>query len=103
MPEHKDYPHITEAAIAMCACNGALNRLTPQEQLLVRLDYVLGAEGVYAEDLTRIDAWLATLTSDQLSVLVDGEETEMQALVAAAPEHTEGLMLDIYNELVVAT
>jgi hypothetical protein len=97
---HAAYPGITAAAITMCACNGALNRFVSEAVLLERLDHVLSAEGVYAEDLAAVEAWLATLNGAQIMVLVDGEESEMEALLARAPEHTDGLFMDIYNDLV---
>ena len=52
-----------------------------------------------SKTLTEIDAWLATLTEDQLETLADGEEEEQQALEATAPHETHNVVTELFESL----
>lgn len=96
---HPAYPQICRAAYEMAACNG-----TPfgRDVIYRRLDELLRSEGYDAADLRLIDTWIGALDDEQLSVLVDGEETEMQALhqTGPLPEKASGLMNVIFEQVI---
>lgn len=94
---HKAYPAIAKATLEMAYDNGGINRDRSEENCMQDLDAVLGAEGVYHDDLVKIDAWFASLSDDQMQVAVAGEETEMKVLLASAPPHTDELLNDIFD------
>lgn len=99
------FPNIVKATIEMSFANGGIYRGLragkgrTERDVKRALAEVLGADGVYEDDLRGIDTWLGTLTEEQLSIVVDGEETEIEALVAHSPdpEKTQGLMQDIFD------
>lgn len=101
------FPNIVKATLEMSYCNGGIFRRMPERDTEGRtendvktaLEEVLFAEGVYEDDLRAIDDWLGTITDDELSIVVDGEETEAAAIVAHSPnpEKTQGLLNDIFN------
>jgi len=88
----------------MAACNGILHAgVVDQAALLEEAALsAVEADGVYTEDAEKFEAWLGTLSTDQLMTLADGEETEMLALVAESPlssdneAHVAALAFDIY-------
>ena len=65
------------------------------------LDECLGAEGVYHDNLKALDDWLGTLNEDQFMTVADGEETEMQAILAEAPSmgDPEDTAADFHNTI----
>lgn len=95
--DHKAFPAIAKATLEMSYDNGGINRDRTEADCMKALDEVLSAEGVYYNDLTAIDAWLATLTEEQMQVVVAGEETEMKASLANAPPHADALLNDIFD------
>lgn len=70
-----------------------------EEQVLDQTEEVLGAEGVDFADLVVIDAWLATLTQEELELVCSGEESEAAEFMKSrrAPEHTSGLLNDLFE------
>lgn len=56
-----------------------------EEDALDATEPVLSAEGVVEEDLQRLDAWINTLSEEQVITLAAGEHEEMQALAAEGP------------------
>lgn len=98
--DHTTFPHILQATMEMAAANNVTEGEKPD--IIRRLDTLLGADGVTLEELKAVDDWIGTLTRDQVQTLVDGEETECAALVAGAPdpEETEGLLRDIFNDVI---
>lgn len=99
------YPGIVKATLEMSYDNGGIysgHGVLPtrtEEDVLIALEGVLGAEGVYEDDLQKIDAWLLTLSEDDLQTAVAGEETEMKVLTDKSPDpaKTEGLLNDIFD------
>lgn len=96
---HIKWTGIVQATLEMSHDNGGIHRYRAEEEVIDALGEVLGAEGVYDDDLDKIDAWLNTLTKDELLIVVAGEEREMEALVSKSPdpEKTQGLLNDIFE------
>lgn len=102
-----NYPNIAKVAVDIAAATGILNRTTTTAERIVTLAMeALQADGVATEDVRALEAWLGTLTEKQLETLVDGEESEMAALVAESPTSmgtrmcVGQLVEDVYNWLV---
>ena len=91
------FPGIKAAAIMMAYDNGMINRHTFSEnEWLFKQNAVLGAEGVYEEDLKILDAWCQTLSEEELQTLVAGEEEEMKALEQKCPKPE---LCKLFNEI----
>jgi len=87
--------NIEKAVAEMAACNNSPRTL---EALNARLYEWLNADGGYTtEALFALDAWLGTLSEEEISVLVDGEETEMEALAARGPAMGEGSVMEFFT------
>lgn len=89
--DHKAYPTITKV-IGDCVHHngGTAGRnfagiVDPQADILRLLDECLGAEGIYHDDLKALDDWLFALSDDDLDTVIDGEESEVGAILEAAP------------------
>jgi hypothetical protein len=93
------FPHLAKACLEMSYDNGGIHRYRNEDVAKEEYRQVLGADGVYEEDLKIIDDFIATLTEDEVMTLVAGEETEMQAIVArcSIPEKLDGLLNDIFE------
>jgi len=94
------YPNLRSAYLLMERCNGGINRDRSEEQACRESDPVIGADGVYHDDLVAIDAWLGTLSEDDLLTFVDGEETEVQAMASAGGDaglKAHGLLNDLFD------
>lgn len=94
--DHTAYPMIAKV-IGDCVHHngGTAGRVfagvaDPQADIMRLLDECLGAEGVYADDLKALDDWLATLPEDKLETVIDGEESEVGAILEAAPRIGDG-------------
>lgn len=94
------YPNLRAAYLLMERCNGGINRDRSEEQALRESDPIIGADGVYHDDLVAIDQWLGTLSEDDLLTFVDGEETEVATLAASggdAGAKAHGLLNDLFD------
>ncbi|QDP54392.1 MAG: hypothetical protein Unbinned4120contig1000_44 [Prokaryotic dsDNA virus sp.] len=104
--DHKAYPNITRLTLDMVAYNGGLHRLRAThigavQDVKNKLDECLGADGIYHDDLKKLDDWLGSLSEDQFMTVADGEESEMQALLNQAPNigDPEDSASDFFNHL----
>jgi hypothetical protein len=95
----RKYPAISKAALEMSYCNGGVNRDRREADVLRSLDAWLSDGPDLALDLPAIDAWLATLDDEQLQTAVDGEESEAEQIVSAAPPGTSRLLTDIFDNV----
>ncbi len=97
------YSNIESAILSMAACNGVLNRGTTSEAVLTRGMEALQADGVYTEDVDKLETWIGALTEEQKLILVDGEVGEQEDLVRTSPLGVSGefyvgrLMNDVWE------
>ena len=82
----RDRRRIQHVALEIGYANGMINRYHSRAEFLSTVNSVLGADGVTAEDLDRLEAWLCTLSKEQLLILAAGEHSEMAALESLAPK-----------------
>lgn len=71
--------------------NGGINRgRTEQDAIEASQEVLFDGDQWSDDELTRFDKWIATLTTEQVSTLVGGEESEMEALISGglfSPDH----------------
>lgn len=96
MTVFKVFAGMKKAALALAYDNGMINRHESEEQWLAKVAPLL--ENKPLMSLARLEVWLQGLTDEQVSVLVAGEQTEMKALVAEAPdpEFTDALFNEVF-------
>lgn len=92
------YPNIVKATLEMSYANGGINRFRGEGDVLADLDRVLTSGIDIAMNLRAIDDWIAGLSKDDLLTVVDGEEGDMQKIVAAAPAGTDQLLNQIFED-----
>jgi hypothetical protein len=91
------YPGIRRAALAISYDNGGINAIRSEKQMLRELALFL--ERQPAEILANIDAWLSSLSDDDLNTICCGEVSEADRLLRDAPVFTDGLLNDFFNEV----
>lgn len=90
---------IRKVALAIGYDNGVINREFQEPDYLLAVEAVLGAEGVYEDELTVLDTWINTLTPEEVETLACGEEDDMRALEQRCPEPMLcGIFLSIFEE-----
>lgn len=71
---------IRKVALEIAYDNGMINRDSSEETFLMRVDEILGADGVDYADLKLVDDWILTLTDVQVVTLAAGEREDMEVL-----------------------
>lgn len=94
------YPGIAKATIEMSYANGGISRDRREAEVLKELAKLLTSGVDVAMDLTAISLWLGSLSEDDLLIVVDGEESEQQAILKTAPLGTDQLLNHIFEEVV---
>ncbi len=92
------YPNIENAVLIMALDNGGINCYRPESDLNADLaEYLNDTDPAFLEEL---EAWLSTLSEEQLDTVVSGEESEMEALCAAGPDGVNGFFNEIFSEVI---
>ena len=94
------YPNLRNAYLLMERCNGGINRDRDEVTACRETDAIIGADGTYHQDLVAIDEWLGTLSEDDLLKFVDGEESEVAAIVSVSGDvgaKAHGLFNDLFD------
>lgn len=114
MPQdHKAFPNITRLTLDMIGYNGGLHVLRAPEigaeaEVKRLLDECIGAEGVYYDDLSVLDAWLGTLNDKEFMIVADGEEKEIEVILSRAPsmnspeDTVSGFIDSIYDHCIIS-
>jgi hypothetical protein len=79
--------------------NGGINRDRSEARATRELRHFLDRVPFDRAVLAAIDAWLGTLSEEQMLIAVAGEETEMDALLASSPPFTGALLCAIFEEV----
>lgn len=97
----KKYPGIQRACTTIAQCNNGIRRDRSEEQQIAEyekwLEEYAEKAGIPEPLMEAIDEWLMGLTDNLLLVVCDGEATEMEVLMKAAPPQTND-MLNCYFE-----
>ena len=97
MSAAKRFPGIARAALEITLDNGGINRNRSEKQQRKELSDFL--ERQPQEILPAIDAWLSSLSKEDLEVACTGEHFEMAALLSKAPPFTETLLNDYFDQV----
>lgn len=92
-----DFPGIAKAALEIAYDNGGINRYRTEKKMLGELDKFLSTQP--GELLPAIDAWLSSLSSDDLELVCAGEQSEAAKVLAEAPPFTDQLLNDYFEEV----
>lgn len=91
------FPGIARAAFEIAIDNGGINRFRSLKKQQRELAEFL--ERQPQEILPAIDAWLSSLSDDDLSTVCCGEHSEMEAALVSAPPFTSQLLNDYFDEV----
>lgn len=99
------FPFIRDTALIMAYDNGMINREQSKEEFLALCESVVGADGVYHEDLVALESWLGSLTSDERETIAAGLHEDIEELNKSCPSNAEGhplseLFEDIFDRRV---
>jgi hypothetical protein len=87
---------IERAAILIALDNGGINRFRPEAK--VRKEFAHWIETQPQEMLPPIDAWLASLTDEQLELVCCDTENGGHELLLSAPPFTDDLLNTYFDE-----
>lgn len=102
------FPGLTRAAMEIAYDNGGINRTCSEEDLKGKLavwlmDFCtikhIGLAGTIAWRLGQMDAWLAALSDEDIDTACAGEDLDMRALLAKAPQGTDAMLLALFEEV----
>lgn len=91
---------IKKAALLIAYDNGLINREESENLFLDRVDSILGADGVYLEDLKKIDMFLLSLSDEDIDTLCCGLHEDSEPIVQkfeGDQEKLVGLLNDIFE------
>lgn len=94
LPETK-YPNIRKAIFEMAMANNS-----PEDKVVVANTLEKLYVTFESIDLAKMDEWIGTLKDDELSVLVDGDDSDMQDLLDNSPLSLDcgSLLSELLNE-----
>ena len=79
------YPTLRKAALIIAYDNGIINRQEPEAEFLENAMGALCADGVPTSEIAELEAFLATLTEEELSTVCVGFDDEVDAIEARCP------------------
>lgn len=82
MTRIEQFPALRKAFLEMSYDNGGIHRGRTVEEALAETEELLSGEQWDDAKLIRFDVWIASLSDDDVCTLVDGEETEIEDLIA---------------------
>lgn len=107
-PIVEHFPGFTRAALEIAYDNGGINRCCTEEDLKTKLAAWLtdlckvrhvGLAGTVASRLGQMDAWLAGLSEEDIDTACAGEDLDMRALLAKAPQGTDKMLTSLFEEV----
>jgi hypothetical protein len=94
---HQRCPGIARAAREISYDVGGINRDRTEADMLRELDRCLDTAGMDPSHLHEIDAWLGSLSDDDLDTVCSGEEADANTILQAGPPFTSQLLTDIFE------
>lgn len=80
--------NIREACLTISYANGGINRFRSEKEVVKKFADFCESRP-YENELKAVDAWLGTLSLDQLETVCDGEQSEAAVILKTAPAFTE--------------
>lgn len=90
------FPGIRAVALKIAYDNGLINRFQSEEEGLLSLDEILGADGVDEADLRLVDEWCQSLSEEDQAKLAAGEHSEM---IDLQQEFQRPKLLGIFDDI----
>jgi hypothetical protein len=90
--------NIRKACLLISYDNGGVNRYRSETQVLREMQKFVDSRP-YNDEIKAIDAFLGTLTPDQMETICAGEESEANAILVGAPAFTETLLEEYFEEV----
>lgn len=91
-----EFEGIRKAALAIAYDNGMINRLEPEGEFILKLEALLKLPE-FAGDAVIINAWLESLSPENLETLCNGEHEESMKISVGGPASTETLLNSIFE------
>lgn len=94
-----DWPNIYRACLEIALDNGGINRFRTSDAQEVEFEQWIARQP--HEPLPAIEAWLGTLSDEQISTVACGcqDDDEPKALLALAPPFTDDLLTRYFDEV----
>lgn len=94
-----DYPNIYRAALEIALDSGGINRFRTRDAQEAEFEQWMAQQP--QEQLPAIEAWLATLSDEQINLVACGcqDDEEPRALIALAPPFTDDLLTRYFEEV----
>jgi hypothetical protein len=87
-------PKIKKAALIVGKDNCMISASFGEDEFLEGVESILGADGIYYNDLMRLEGYLSGLTHDALTICFQGQfHDEAQEMWKASPVNAEGYPL----------
>jgi hypothetical protein len=93
------FANIEKAHLEIAYDNGGINRDRSEKNATRELRRFLPTLPYDRDQMTAIDAWLGSLTPDQLETLCAGEQSEQDEIYASAPPFTESVIVAIFDHV----
>ena len=102
------FPGIARAALEIAYDNGGINRGRSEAEMMAELTAFLtkrhvaghaGLRSVLFSRLVSIDQWLQTQSDETIDTICGGERDEARAAMDGAPEGTDTLLTDIFENV----
>lgn len=93
------FPHIARACFTIAIDNGGINRERGAHQWAADYTAFINSRMAMAEELPKIDSWLADLSAEELDTVCTGEAGEADSILARGPVGARDI-LDDYFDLV---
>ena len=94
------YQNIERAALEIAYDNGGIHRDRNVSDHKRELHSFLAMECSFSdEQLKTIDIWLGTLSDEHLETICSGEQSDAKLLLIGAPEGTDRLLTEIFDEV----
>ena len=98
----EEFPLIKKVSLLIAYDNSMIDREEDMQTFLDSCTEIIGADGVYHEDLTKLEKWLGTKTEDELETIASGEQREMWEVTKTSPVNANGdrvitIFEDIFN------
>ena len=97
MAGNDHYPGIARAALQIALDNGGIHRGRSVDQMKKELHRWLA--GQPEEEIQPIDAWLSSLSDEDLSTVCCGERSDVEEVLSAAPPFTDDFLDRYFNEV----
>ncbi|MFZ5737684.1 MAG: hypothetical protein ACOY6K_12470 [Pseudomonadota bacterium] len=92
-----EFQHIKRACALIARDNGGINRDRPERQQEREMEAWLARQP--SELLPGIDAWLGSLSQDDLDTVCTGEVSDQDRILSTAPPFTNGLLEAYFHEV----